>query len=575
MRFSLYKKSFSSKKYYSMLLSGTMSSIVVSILLLSDYIIAGLRIGKVAVAGINLVTPIYSFGAFLGQMFSLGVPVIFSNEMGKFDKKRANDIYAVANFMTLFAGALMFLVISLFGDNYIKIFNPSKEMFFFAQHYLYWIKYVILIMPFAALLNDMVYADGGEHLVGVANIIYATTNIILSILLSKNYETYGIGLASFIAYIILILVNFIHYLDKSNNLRLNFKCKIKDVLLIIEHSMIDASSFLFLSLFIFIMNKFFETKFGVGSIQLVTIVTIIKDSCFLFDGIGQAITPLVGMYLGENTFEGVKKIFKLAKHSSMIEGLFITTIIFLLSPQICLILDINAEPYFSLGVYGLRVMSLSFAFISFTYLITSYYLLINKISLGILITGCRELIFAAPLAIIFGTVFGEKAVFWAVMLSPILAYVFNVLYIMVKRGKEYYPLLLDFNDNKNTLFYEFVVNPKNIAVAIEKVDTLLKNNNCSLIAINRSELIFEELYMMVYNKNKDKTVYAEATIDINKNKIRMILKDDGELFNITDEDVNVDSLRTYVVSNVLQEAVERKQYLTTMSYNRNVFEIDK
>lgn len=575
MEINIYKKTFSSKKYYSMLLSGTMSSIVVSILLLSDYIIAGLRIGKVAVAGINLVTPIYSFGAFLGQMFSLGVPVIFSNEMGKFDKKRANDIYAVANFMTLFAGALMFLVITFFGVNYINIFNPNKEMFDYATGYLYWIKYVILVMPFATLLNDMVYADGGEKLVAVANFIYATSNIILSLALSRHYGTYGIGFASFIAYIILILLNFIHYLDKSNNLSLYFKCKIKDVILIIEHSMIDASSFLFFSLFIFIMNKFFELRFGIDSIQLVTIITIIKDSCFLFDGIGQAITPLVGMYLGENTYEGVKKIFKLARQSSITEGLLISTIVFLSSSYICRILGINTDPYYSVAVYGLRVMSLSFAFISFTYLITSYYLLINKISLGILITGCRELIFAAPLAIIFGTIFGEKAVFWAVMLSPILAYVFNVLYIMIKRGKHYYPLLLDFNDNKNTLFYEFVVNPKNIAVAIEKVDTLLKNNNCSLITINRTELIFEEIYMMVYNKNKDKTVYAEATIDINKNKIRMILKDDGELFNITDDDVNVDSLSTYVVSNVLQEAVERKQYLTTMSYNRNVFEIDR
>ena len=558
-----------------MLLSGTMSSIVVSILLLSDYIIAGLRIGKVAVAGINLVTPIYSFGAFLGQMFSLGVPVLFSSEMGKFDKKRANDIYAVANCMTILAGLLMFLVISFFGDRYINIFNPNKELFDYARGYLYWIKYVILVLPFSALLNDMVYADGGEKLVTIANIIYATTNIILSLILSKRYGTYGIGLASFIAYIVLALINFIHYFDKSNNLQLYLKCRIADVISIIEHSMVDASSFLFLSIFTFVMNKFFELSFGVESIQLVTIITIIKDSCFLFDGIGQAITPLIGMYLGEKTYVGVKKVFKLAKQSSMAEGLLITTIVYLCSSNICHILGINSEPYFSLAVYGLKVMSLSFAFISFTYLITSYYLLINKISLGIFITGCRELIFAAPVAIIFGTLFGVKAVFWAVMLSPVFAYVFNVLYIMMRRGKDYYPLLLDFNDDNKSLFYEFEVTPQNIGVAIERIDTLLKNNNCSMIVITRTELIFEEIYMMVYNKNKGKTVYAEATIDIYDDKVKMILKDDGELFDITDEDINVDSLSTYVVSNVLQEAVQRKQYLTTMSYNRNVFEIDR
>ena len=574
MKFNIYKKTFSSKKYYSMLFSGTMSSVVVSILLLSDYIIAGLRIGKVAVAGINLITPIYAFGAFLGQIFLLGAPVIFSNEMGKFNKKRANEIYAVANLMTTITGIVMFVAIILFGDYFINIFHPNKELFDSAYGYLYWIKYVLLILPFSALLNEMVYADGGEELVTVANIVDATINIFLSFILSKYFGTYGIGFASFVSYIVLTLINILHYLNKSNNLKLYFKFNIKDVILLIRHSLIDASSFLFFAIFIFIMNKFFEMRYGVDSIQLVTLISLIKDSCFLFDGVGEAITPLVGMYLGENTYEGIKKVFRLGRQSAIVEGFLVTVLIFVFSSQIINILGINTDPYFSLSVYGIRVMSLSFAFISFTYFITSYYLLINKISLGVLITGCRELLFSAPLAILFGLTFGVKAVFWAIMLSPILVYFLNVLYIVTKRGREYYPLLLELKENKS-LFYEFEVTKQNISIAIDKIDVFLKNNQCSMVSINRVELIFEEIYMMIYNKNKDKVIYGEATIDITKDKIIIILKDDGELFDITDEDIHIDSLGTYVVSNVLKEVVQRKQYLTTMSYNRNVFEIKK
>lgn len=76
-----------SKKFFSMLLGGTLTMMVVSILLMSDQVIAGFSIGSDAVAGITLVTPLYSLSAFFGSVISLGVPILYSTEMGKFNKK--------------------------------------------------------------------------------------------------------------------------------------------------------------------------------------------------------------------------------------------------------------------------------------------------------------------------------------------------------------------------------------------------------------------------------------------------------------------------------------------------------
>ena len=44
-----------SKKYFSMLLGGTLTYMVVSLLLMSDSVIAGVVIGSDAVAGVTLV----------------------------------------------------------------------------------------------------------------------------------------------------------------------------------------------------------------------------------------------------------------------------------------------------------------------------------------------------------------------------------------------------------------------------------------------------------------------------------------------------------------------------------------
>lgn len=59
------QKTLMSKKFYSMLLGGTLTMMVVSVLLMSDSVIAGALIGADAVAGITLVTPLYSLAASL------------------------------------------------------------------------------------------------------------------------------------------------------------------------------------------------------------------------------------------------------------------------------------------------------------------------------------------------------------------------------------------------------------------------------------------------------------------------------------------------------------------------------
>ena len=57
-------KSFLSEKYYSLLLSGTLSTLVVAAMILTDSVVAGLALGEDAVAGISLVTPVYTLAAF-------------------------------------------------------------------------------------------------------------------------------------------------------------------------------------------------------------------------------------------------------------------------------------------------------------------------------------------------------------------------------------------------------------------------------------------------------------------------------------------------------------------------------
>lgn len=127
-----------SKKYYSMLLGGTLTMMVVSALLMSDSIIAGAAVGSSAVAGITLVTPMYSLAAFFGSVFSLGVPIVYSTEMGRFNKREADRAFGFGLLMSVTVGVTLFLLVTLFGDAYLQSSALLEPVLAEARGYLFW-----------------------------------------------------------------------------------------------------------------------------------------------------------------------------------------------------------------------------------------------------------------------------------------------------------------------------------------------------------------------------------------------------------------------------------------------------
>lgn len=141
------EKTLMNQKFFSMLLGGTLTMIVVSVLLMSDSVIAGAVIGSDAVAGITLVTPLYSLGAFFGSVFSLSFPGVYATEMGKFNKQGADRAFGCGLMMSVVMGILLFLLTTLFGDSYLQSSHPLETVLAEARGYLYWMRFTILLLP--------------------------------------------------------------------------------------------------------------------------------------------------------------------------------------------------------------------------------------------------------------------------------------------------------------------------------------------------------------------------------------------------------------------------------------------
>ena len=559
-----------SKKYFSMLLGGTLTMMVASVMLMSDSVIAGAVIGSDAVAGITLVTPLYSLAVFFGSVISIGIPVLYATEMGKFNKKRADQAFGSGVLMSIVVGVILFLLIILFGELYLNSYSPEKEVLNEAREYLFWMAYVILTMPIQMLIANMVYSDGDETISTIANVVQGIGNIALSIILCPAMGTRGIGLASFIFNIVSILILLAHFAKKSNSLRWNLYFSFSMMKDVLRYSIIDSSSYLFLAVFTAALNAFISAQFGPEYLILASAVTLCREFQLIFDGIGVAVGPIFGVYVGEQNHTGLRSSFSLANKTAIVEGVVVTLALVIIAPFAPQILNVDDPQLASYVVTGVRLSALGSTFISVLYLLTSYYLVIEKITLGVIVCALRDVILSVALAVAFGKVFGIIGIYIGIAAAPAIAYVLLMLYLVIRYGKKDCPLLLsEVPGGKNCFLFNLSTEPAEIIDTQRKVEALLKEHNADQQTVGYAMLLIEEMYTIIRQKNDNKAVLAECTVILHPDGVQIISKDDGVSFDMMDDDVITTSLAGYTLSAILEQKDYGNLHLTAMSFNRS------
>ena len=77
--------------------------------------------------------------------------------------------------------------------------------------------------------------------------------------------------------------------------------------------------------------------------------------------------------------------------------------------------------------------------------------------------------------------------------------------------------------------------------------------------------------MLIREKNGDKGILSECSVMLRPEGVQLITKDDGVLFDISEDDVAVTSLISLAVSAYMEKLGQNRRHLTTMSFNRSSF----
>lgn len=565
------KVSFANSKFNSMLIMSTFTMLVSYFVILSDTIIAGHIIGESGIAAINIVMPLFSFSNFAAGVISVGTVYLYCRAIGKFKEKRAEGIFGQSLFLAIVSGIVMFLLMIILKEPYLNFMDLSPSVRAEVEEYWKYEQFVILIVPINQLFAEMVYADGDSSLSIWSNITMVIGNILLSIHLCIELGTSGASLGTLIGMLLATGVLFLHFFSSKNNLTFKICFSLSNVKEMIVLTLSDTAIYICWGITGIVLNKLVISHFGDGYLPVLSVAMYLYELTILFDGVGEALSPLAQVYLGEKNYSDEKALVSHALKTCIVEGVLVMILLLGIAPLIPTLYDITSQNLIEPTILATRIIAFSMPFAAASNLMTSQYLIGRKLPISLIFTSFQLLIFVVAFSLLFAKSIGIEAIWISFVISPLLALIISYFYVVLRYGKKYYPWMLE--DNEYPIYnHSFVLNEKGIMEMRDLAEEFLKENHIKKSIILRVLLLIEECGMATIAENRGKKIIAEYSLMITRHRIKLIMRDSGKIFDITKTDTEIKDISTYAVSS-LMETYEDKKYVTTIQFNRSVLSI--
>ena len=553
-----------------MLVSGTFTKAVMYLMLLSDSIIAGYFIGESGVAGINAITPVTAVVTFFGDLVSTGVGIVFAREIGAMKKDRADEIYGQGLIISIGMGLISAILIFVFRGAYFTMCGVTGDILENALQYYRWSPINAFLTIVIFYLEQMVYSDGDEL---VNNICYGFQiggNIICSVILARYMGMTGIIMGSIIGNSLGILTCLWHYFRKENTLRFVWHLSFRDFLMTSRYSIVDSSVYICWGLMDYVMISFISGRYGESGLITLAVVVSLIEFGVVMDGVGMAMQPLIGTYFGEKNHKLIKRVMKSGINAAIDEGIAATVLIWIFARQFCGLFGITGGEALDPSIAALRIVSLGFVFCSLVSLTTSYFMLIDRIGLATCIACFQNGLLYILLPILGSILFGFYGIWGGFAAAPMLTLAAAMLFIYLRFGRDNFPFLLN-NMQTDIIVMDDTLSAGIVAELSENVGRCLEEHQYAKADANRAALFVEEIILTLIEKNKDakKPVLVEISLFFEQDSVLIIERDSGELFDLTDPDLQIRGLSGFVLSG-LMEANKEKAYLVTTGYNRNM-----
>ena len=562
---------FALSKFRSFLPAATFSMAAEFLMGLSDSVICGHILGETGLSAVNLMQGVFEIVTFVGMMVTVGTSVLFATELGALHVRRAKGYFTLGLLSAVSSGLLFAVVLALVRTPVIASFGASQAVSGMAASYWLWFLPAAALQPIAFFLGTMCYTDGDARLSFCSYLAQLLGNCILSVPLTLAFGAAGCAVGTGLGSLAAVVVLLFHFRKEGCMLGWSRHFVFSDLLRISRTSFGDASKNIGKAALMFALNAYVIAKFGSDTLPVLAVVVMTIGISEMFDGVANAAQPLASVYIGEKNPLLTKRVMRAALWTALAEGGGVMLLLLAFPDLMLMLVGIDSASTVPEARFAVRLVSVALLGLALVLLFNSYYVFIGREKLSAIMTLLAVLGLPVATFPLFGSVWGAHGVWTALGLSPALALGVVALYVLARGGRRGFPFLLPHDREDAIRVFDLDLDPATICGASASVGAHLEAKGVDGRRASKAALLVEEALMIVRDRNSGKSIKAEVTVDLNDG-LMLVLRDDGEIFNITDADARVSSLRGYLVSN-LMTVIPSRRNLTTTGFNRNIFKL--
>lgn len=559
--------SFPKRKFKALLGAASAKSGMMFGMIVFDFLAVGSLLGEEKLAGFAIVVPVLSTGRFLADLIAFGAEYMFSRRMGSFARERARESVGTALIAAGVLGAAMALVMTLGRDFYLGFMGVSGDVRETVLGCWAVVTCYLAILPSLRLVEMLVYADGDLKLSSVGKLADVAVYIPAAIgLVAATDSIAGVTLAATLGEFVQFGILTRHFVRPGNEVVPRWRFSWRDLRDMLALSVTDSSVQVCWAGAILVLNAFTIVRFGERFLPVTAIAfSAIEISIFL-DGIGQAFMPIAGMYFGERNFPDLRVTVNYACRISVVLGLAVGAVLFAAAPVLPIAYGVKDPAVFASAVFMLRALAFAMPFMSVLLMMTSQYVTMDAVALPVTITAFKDFVLLVAVPVGFGWAWGFNVLWIGVPAGYAFALVCSFAFVRVAR-REAFPWLIP-PDDGTRLNVSYPLSIGSIRGTSAAIERFLVAHKVPPKTVLKTQLIVEETTMLGVEHNGDGKAVGEASVTVESlGGVRLITRDDGVIFDVTDADQQLQSFRCYVVAN-LMSAQREKNYLLTVSCNR-------
>lgn len=459
--------------------------------------------GVDALASIGIVVPIETIIYVIAGIFSLGVQVVCSISIGKFEIKKASSQVTTGIMFSVFVFLVGVIFVYAFIDNILICAGAEygTEVFANAKDYMYG----VLPMYFTGCLNAclmyLLQINGKQKLCILSMGIFVVSNTcfdLLNIFLIKM-GLFGMGLATSLSYFISIAFLLIVYFAINSTVKINLRLfNIKYIKSIFSCGIVSALVGLYDSVIILIINNIMIQSEGSAAVAGITAIFSLSGLLWsVSSGISYCTSMVSGLMYGERNINELKSIVRTFVKLSILLNAIVAVVLVIFADFFVAFYISSDEPIFLTTVLALRVFAFSIIPYSIGSSFKNWFNSTNKRILSIVYTTLADFVFILIFVLLLIDKFSIVGVFASYIIAPVITLILLFIYCCIK--------------NKSWPFSAstYLLLPKDYAI---KEEYLLERNIQTKIELQH--FLFDlEKFCKTINTNDEKFKYISLVVE--------------------------------------------------------------